>query len=366
MYMSLQSHTLKPGSPSGKAFGIKGLYDIMDAMGKGKKPKRASIPKSALARLCFIDEQIASGNCPSTAWLAENCGNASISTIGRDISFMKNVLNAPIKYDTQRRGFYYSKPKYRVSLGFYGGDELLALGMVKALLVMYKDTPIYDTAYKQLENITTPVDAKGNSDWYENRIVVPTPSSTPVQPDVWDAIITALRENRILTFDYKDKAYRNYRFCSYQLLFDNGLWYLYGQEVDKNNTRIFSLSSMKNVSIAKGTFRLPNKFDYRGIFGGSYFGVSAGQGFKKERFKIAFSNDSAEWVKERKWADDQKITETEDGIIITFTSAQFDKVCGWMLSRGCHTRPLEPKGLVEIWRLNNKGLMWADKLANEK
>jgi predicted DNA-binding transcriptional regulator YafY len=343
--------------------GITGLYDIMDAMSKDKKPRRKTMPKAALARLCFIDEQIASGNFPSTAWLAENCGNASLSTIGRDISFMKNILNAPIKYDVHKRGFYYSKPKYRVPLGFYGGDELLALGMVKALLVMYKDTPIYDTAFNQLKNITTPVDLKGNSDWYENRIVVPPPPSAPVEPDMWEAIITALRENRILSFDSNDngdRTYINYRFCSYQLLFDNGLWYLYGQEANKNNTRIFSLSRMKNVMVAKGTFRLPNKFDYRSIFGGGRFGVSSGisseEGFKKQHYKIAFKGKAVDWVKERKWADDQEITETEDEVIITFTSSHFDKVFEWMLSRGYNARPLEPNDLVRVWRMTIKAL----------
>ena len=349
-------------------FGITGLYDIINSMRKDKKPRRKTMPKPALARMCFIDEQIASRNYPDTAWLAENCGNASLSTIGRDISFMKNVLNAPIKYDVKKRGFYYSKPKYRVPLGFYGGDELLALGMVKALLVMYKDTPIYDTAYNQLKNITTPVDSKGNSDWYENRIVVPPPPSAPVEPEAWEAIITALRENRILSFDSNDngdRTYIKYRFCSYQLLFDNGFWYLYGHEVDKNNTRIFSLSSMKNVMVAKGTFRLPNNFDYRSIFGGGHFGVSSGvssaEGFKKQRYKIAFHGNSTDWVKERKWADDQEITETEDEVIISFTSSHFDKVFEWMLSRGFDARPLEPYDLVRVWRWTIKTLGMKNK-----
>jgi predicted DNA-binding transcriptional regulator YafY len=207
------------------------------------------------------------------------------------------------------------------------------------------------------------VDSKGNSDWYENRIVVPAPPSAPVDPEAWEAIITALRENRILSFDSNDNGDRNdtnYRFCSYQLLFDNGLWYLYGQEVDKNNTRIFSLGRMKNVTLAKGTFRLPKNFDYRDIFGGGHFGVSSGvstaEGFKKQRYKIAFNGNSVDWVKERKWADDQEITETEDEVIITFTSSHFDKVLEWMLSRGFNARPLEPHDLVRVWRWTIKSL----------
>jgi len=117
---------------------------------------------------------------------------------------------------------------------------------------------------------------------------------------------------------------------------------------------------MKNVMVAKGAFRLPNKFDYRSIFGGGHFGVSSGvsnaEGFKKQRYKIAFHGNAVDWVKERKWADDQKITETGDEVIITFTGSHFDKVLEWMLSRGFDARPLEPNDLVRVWRWTIKAL----------
>jgi predicted DNA-binding transcriptional regulator YafY len=334
-------------------FGITGRYDIISSMRNKNKQARASMPKSALARLYYIDEEIASGKRPSTASLAENWGDASISTIGRDIRFMKLTLNAPIKYDARSRGFYYSKPKYRIRMGFSGADELLALGMAKSILAMYKDTPIYNAAYNLLNSIIAPMAAESNSDWYENRIVVPILPSSPVLPDVWNSIITSLKENRILTFQYKgekDDIYKGRRVWPYQLLFDSGLWYLYGYAEDRNGPRVYSLVRMKNVVLAKSTFSLPKNFDYRAIFGSSHFGIFAG--VKKYQFKIAFYGNSADWVRERKWADDQKITETENGVIITFTSTQFNKVVEWMFSRGSTARPLEPELLVTTWLKN--------------
>jgi len=343
-------------------FSKNGRYDIISSMRTKKKPARASMPKSALARLYYIDEEIASGRHLSTAYLAENWDDASVSTIGRDIRFMKETLKAPIKYDAKSRGFYYSKPKYRIPMGFSGADELLALGMAKSILAMYKDTPIYNAAYNLLNSIIAPLSAENNSDWYENRIVVPLLPSSPVLPDVWDSIITALRENRILTFDYKgekDESYKSRRVWPYQLLFDNGLWYLYGYAEGRNGPRVYSLGRMKKVMLAKSTFTLPKNFDYRAIFGSSNFGIFAG--VKKYQFKIAFYGNSADWVKERKWADDQKITETENGVIITFTSTQFEKVVEWMLSRGSTALPLEPELLVTTWLKNIEDMQ---KLAN--
>ena len=109
-----------------------GQGGIMNTMENEKKPARASLPKSALARLYFIDEQIASGKYPNTEYLAKKWEGISISTMSRDIAFMKDRMNAPIEYDAQHRGYYYSKPNYRIPMGFSGADELLALGMAKS------------------------------------------------------------------------------------------------------------------------------------------------------------------------------------------------------------------------------------------
>jgi len=333
-------------------------------MENGKKPVRASIPKSALARLYFLDQQIASGKYPNTAFLAKKWEGISTSTISRDIAFMKDRLNAPIEYDALRRGYYYSEPNYRIPMGFSGADELLALGMAKNILALYRDTPIYDAARHLLDSIIAPLAAEDDSNWYENRIVVPQVPSSPIMPDVWNLVTAALKENRVLVFEYLgtyDDGYQPRRVRPYQLLFDTGLWYLYGYAEERNGIRIFSLCRMKNIALTKDHFSLPKDFDYRAGIGGSHFGIFAGQ--KKYHFKIAFYDDSIVWVKDRQWADDQKITETKDGIIISFTSTQFDKVVEWVLSQGCAARPLEPDLLVDIWRNNIDGMR---KMAEEK
>jgi predicted DNA-binding transcriptional regulator YafY len=160
-----------------------------------------------------------------------------------------------------------------------------------------------------------------------------------------------MRENRVLALEYKgayDPQFKLRRVRPYQLLFDTGVWYLYGYCEERKGIRIFSLCRIKNVSLTKDLFTLPKDFDYRTGNTGSYFGVYAGQ--KKHRFKIAFYDYSVVWVKDRKWADDQKIRENDDGVIISFTSTQFEKVSEWVLSRGSTACPLEPELLVNCWR----------------
>ena len=136
------------------------------------KPTRASLPKSALARLYLIDQKIASGKYPNTKHL---------------VKYLRDPWGGQ---------HFHNKP-------FSGADELVALGMAKSILALYKDTPIYDAARHLLDSIIAPLSAEDNSDWYESRIVVPKMPSAPVPAETWSLITTALRKNYILTFDYQ-------------------------------------------------------------------------------------------------------------------------------------------------------------------
>jgi hypothetical protein len=117
----------------------------------------------------------------------------------------------------------------------------LGLEMAKNILTLHKDTPIYDAARHLLDSIIAPLTAEGNSDWYESRIVVPQ-------------VPTALRENRILTFEYQgvyDEGYKPRRVRPYQLLFDTGLRTANGLMIKKSpkpKTALLSLLPAPNLT----------------------------------------------------------------------------------------------------------------------
>lgn len=87
------------------------------------------------------------------------------STISRDIDFMKCQLNAPIEYSALHRGHYCTEPNYRIPVGFSSAEDLLALGMAKSILSLYRDTPLCKSAQHLLDSITALLAGEGNSDW---------------------------------------------------------------------------------------------------------------------------------------------------------------------------------------------------------
>jgi len=313
---------------------------------------RKTIPKTAIHRIYHIDREIASGKYPNTGKLAAVFETGTV-TISRDIEFMRDMMNAPIEYDFKRKGYYYSEKTYRLPAAFVSAEEVLAMGMAKSLMSLYKDTPIYASIRQLMESITAPLTDDQNPNWYEDRILVPPVPSVLFPVEIWHTITEGLRKNKLLNFEYRstwNSGYQKRRVRPYQLLFDNGAWYLYGYSEERRGTRMFSLSRIRNIDLDVKTFSFPAAAEYRARTDGSYFGTySSG---KKHRFRIAFFNDGAMRIKERRWTADQKIKEMPDGVVLSFSSAQYGKVLELVLSNGRDALPLEPAELVRDWREN--------------
>ncbi|MDR2662821.1 MAG: WYL domain-containing protein [Treponema sp.] len=232
---------------------------------------------------------------------------------------------------------------------------MLALGMVKSLITLYRDTPLYPAGRELLDTITASLSAGEGpgKPWYEDRIVVPPVAAAPVSGKLWDTVIAGLRENRVIAFEYlglNDEKYISRRVRPYQLLFDNGLWFLYGYAEERRALRIFSLPRIQNTLLTGDFFKLPAGFDYRNTNGDSRFGIFTGG--RKQRYRIALYEEAVPWAMDRQWAADQRI-ETKDGqCTISFSSAQLNKVLEWVLSQGCAAKPLEPEELVDAWKNN--------------
>jgi predicted DNA-binding transcriptional regulator YafY len=242
---------------------------------------RKSSPKTALPRIYFIDGEIASGKYPNTRTLAENyqTGTAAIS---RDIEYMRDMMNAPIEYDFTKKGYYYTEKTFRLPAAFGSAEDMLALGMAKTLLTLYKNTPIYNAAKELMESITAPLGKADNPRWHEDRIVVPPIPAVQFSSEVWNKVCEGIQKNCALSFDYRpdwQSGYTRRLVYPYQLLFDNGAWYLYAYlkkvQADRRSAgmRMYSLSRIKNISVEKERFTFPASADFRVRTDGSYLGA---------------------------------------------------------------------------------------------
>lgn len=113
-------------------------------------------------------------------------------------------------------------------------------------------------------------------------------------------------------------------------LYKNWLW-LYLQRCLK-----VELTSRKSTSLAEIDFQQEQD---------ASFGI---MNFEEFKVKLLFNSQTAEYIRERRWSCDQKITLTEDkSLILEMTSRSAPEIISWILSFGPNVKVLEPNWLKE-------------------
>lgn len=320
---------------------------------KNKKIKTAhNLP---YARMLFIDKEISKGEYPSAPKLAAKYEGVSVITIKRDIEYMRNMLEAPIEYDKTRKGYYYMDKTFRLPLLFINEEEVFAGYIAMKLLSQYKGTPIYKHV-KDIFDYFNNIIIKSDNNKFEKRIIFIEEYSPDFFEETWNILIKAIKENRYIEFSYKG-AWRKtegygYYIAPYQIVSKAGVWYFAGYSKRQDAVSLYCLHRITSIKLTDETFKPPKDFKYTESSSSS-FGVFINDYIKK--CKIKFFNESAVYVSERRFSNDQKIEKMEDGsVIITFSSGQIYEILRFVLSQGFNAIPLEPKELVDEWKNNIK------------
>ncbi len=313
--------------------------------------KRHVITHLMLERLVGIHKKIKSGTYPNTRELAKEFNEGKgIATISRDIEFLRDRFGAPIEYDSTHRGYYYTED-FDMPLNSISPDKLEPLFAAKIMLSHYKNTPMYQEASSVIDFLADSV-PQWNSGILA-RIALPPKPQIVVDQLVWQIIIKALQTNAIIEFDYNGRwntETTHRRVHPYQLVLDEGKYFLYGYSEEKKETRLFSLARIRNPMETEDSFTLPPDYDFESMCSGGKFGsFSSGH---KDHYKIEFYRSSRQMVKDCIWADDQVLydDDSRDCTTIEFSSTQFFAIEEWILAQGCCARPIEPQWLVEEWK----------------
>jgi len=109
-------------------------------------------------------------------------------------------------------------------------------------------------------------------------------------------------------------------------------------------TPLLAVHRIKTVEITGRSYEFPDKFDFEKAFNKN-FGVIKEDTFEVE---VEFTGWSANYVAERIWSPDQKITKKGKGKIrITFSASSEPELTGKLLSFGEEAQIIKPDWLVE-------------------
>jgi predicted DNA-binding transcriptional regulator YafY len=306
--------------------------------------------RAMLHHLMLIDQEIRTNSYPNANTMARTL-ELSPRTIARKIEFMRDVLDAPIEYDSSRKGYYYSQPNWSLPSLRISEGELLGLAMAQMALHAYRGTPLeaYLTNVAAKIQATLPdtvdVDPMQLTDVFRFHL---GPVAI-IDPATWELLASAIRGQRAVKITYysmtKDQTVER-SVDPYVLRCYQGDWYLIGRDRDSGNIPMFHLARIRKIRVLNRGFEVIEGFSPEAYLSGT-FGVFESQ--QRHKVRIRFTGFAARYIPERVWHETQKLTNRKDGsVVLEMTLANIEEIGRWVMTWGKDAKALGPPELVEF------------------
>jgi proteasome accessory factor B len=307
--------------------------------------------KPQFGRLLFIDKKLQSEGYPNSTSLAREY-EISPRTILRDIEYMRDMLDAPIDYDKEKRGFYYTEKNYRLPGIAIRESDLFAICIAERALEQYANTPLYDKLSSVFEKIRSylPDSVTVRPGWIDNRFTFLQESFTAIDPAIWETVADGLRTARRVDITHQKAGGETTRrkVAPYHMVNYRGEWYLVGHCSVRKAVVRFAMSRIRSAGLTDESFTVPEDFDFQKYLG-SHFGIMTED--EEHAVKIEFSPAQAPYVEERTWHSGQTLTRNGDGsVVLSFTTNSLFEVKRWVLAWGADARVLAPEALARMVR----------------
>jgi predicted DNA-binding transcriptional regulator YafY len=123
---------------------------------------------------------------------------------------------------------------------------------------------------------------------------------------------------------------------------DGGL-YLFTRTTDYGHIRVLAVERIGGIELSSDSFIPPEQFDPEQLLEGA-FGIVYDD---PVTLRLSFASDTARYIKERRWAVEQEITELPDGsIVLVMKTSGWFEIKRWILSFGSRVKVLEPQEML--------------------
>src|SRR6266404_240304 len=175
------------------------------------------------------------------------------------------------------------------------------------------------------------------------RVEVLDPDYSPEMPGRLAKLEGAISKQRTVKFEYRTMSRDDVKertLNPYALLPDNGVWYVIGQDLDREDIRTFRVSRIKGeikfATRRERDFRTPLDFDIEQYRGRPPWQIGEVVG----EARIEVKGDTAWWVQRAYGATGR----LEDGVFVTDYS-NLSQLASWVLRQDGRAVPLEPEEL---------------------
>ena len=316
--------------------------------------KRKNEPKNnsyhTLNYLMKIDQAIRNGEYPNANKLNKMFGTRfSRSTFGRYIRTLRDDYEAPIEFDYQKNGYYYTDNTFYIQQVMLKEGELLTLSTILPLLEQYKNTPMEESFRNLMTKLIEmmPDNITVDSALINNEVHFISEPITKLEDGVFENVLKATKMHKTLEMEYKTAQNKDYEirlFDPYHMICQKGSWYVLGYSYHAKAIRLYAMPRIRNCKITNDKFSIPKDFKLE-----QHIDVQMGAwGNSGEKFKveIEFVKGLKTYVMERTWHKGQILKENKDGsVYLSFDTNQLGQTASWIMSFTGGAKVLNPPEL---------------------
>ena len=303
--------------------------------------------RQQLERIMEIDRRIREGAYPNAEKLAESL-EVSRRVIFNDRSFMIYRLGAPIEFDRERGGWYYTDKTWSLPGIYVTQGELMAFFLSLEIAKRYIGTDLESPLRSAVDKISKAIKgsvsveinelrshytfSEFNTINFDTQILIDLHQAILNRQKVWMRYFSA---NRGV---FSERVVFPYHLHNFQ-----GDWFLIAFDTFRNDIRLFLVGRIQEKKILKEKFEWDENFSAEDWIS-SGFQLFAGD--EPEEVSIWFSSNKAQFIRERKWHPSQTIEEQSDSsLVLHLKTGGLVEVRNWVLQFADDAEILKPDSL---------------------
>ena len=228
-------------------------------------------------------------------------------------------------------------------------SEVISLYLLKGEEKIYRGTEIEKTINSAFNKIGTLVPANLLKQFSKIKTLFIASSKFAKdysgKEDMIDSLTDAMLKQKTCYVKYHsfyDDKIKNFKIDPLHFFEHKGGLYVFVNTTRFKEIRKLAVERIEDLKITDSSFRYPEKFNPEERLNAAFDIVYD----KPIQVKVWFSADQARYIRERKWAVDQKITNKRDGsIVLELNTSGWDDVKRWVLSYGSEAKVLKPSKL---------------------
>ena len=303
--------------------------------------------RQQLERIMEMDRRIRAGEYPNAESIA-GILEVSRRVVFNDREFMINRLGAPIEFDRERGGWYYTDETWALPGVIVTEGELLAFFLSVEVSRRQLGTDLDSALRSAIEKISKGVRGPVSVDLETLRehYTFSGPSLITTSEKVLLDIHHAIASRQCLWMRYFTAGrgeYTERKVMPYHLHNFRGDWFMIAYDTLRNDFRIFLLARISEWEVLAETYARDGTFSAADWIGRSFQLFGGGE---EEEVSIWFNPQKARFVRERLWHGSQQFEERQDGsLVLHMKTTGLVEVKNWVLQFGSGAEVLKPESL---------------------